>query len=290
MTGTDWLDRKEYPFKSNHLNLAMGRMHYVDEGTGSPMVMVHGNPTWSFVYRHLIKGLSKKYRCIAMDHIGFGLSDKPYDWSYMPEEHAKNLDTLIGTLGLKNITLVVQDWGGPIGLSYAVNKPENVKNLIIMNTWMWSVKDDPYYIKFSNFMGGAFGRFLIKRFNFFVKNVMKMATADKSKLTKQVMRHYIMPLAKANDRKGCWVFPRQIINSSDWLESLWSRNAAIKDKPALMLWGLKDIAFRENELNRWNSLFSNGKAVRFENVGHFVQEEKDGDLCPMIEEFLARNE
>ncbi|MEW6602891.1 MAG: alpha/beta fold hydrolase, partial [Nitrospirota bacterium] len=121
-----WIDRKEYPFKSHSLELEMGRMHYVDEGTGEPLVMVHGNPTWSFVYRHLINGLSKDYRCIAMDHIGFGLSDKPQNWSYYPEDHAKNFDIFIERLDLHNITLVVQDWGGPIGLSYAVNHPENV--------------------------------------------------------------------------------------------------------------------------------------------------------------------
>lgn len=109
-----WIDRKEYPFKSHFLQLEMGKMHYIDEGSGEPIVMVHGNPTWSFLYRHLIKGLSKNYRCIAIDNIGFGLSDKPADWSYYPEDHAKNLYLLIEKLDLKGITLIVQDWGGPI--------------------------------------------------------------------------------------------------------------------------------------------------------------------------------
>lgn len=125
MSNVQWIDREEYPFKSNFLQLEMGKMHYIDEGRGPPIVMVHGNPTWSFLYRHLVKGLSKKYRCIAIDHIGFGLSDKPMEWSYLPEEHAKNLNVLIEKLDLKDITLIVQDWGGPIGLSYAISKHAN---------------------------------------------------------------------------------------------------------------------------------------------------------------------
>jgi haloalkane dehalogenase len=283
-----WIDRKEYPFKSHFLQLQMGKMHYIDEGRGEPIVMVHGNPTWSFLYRHLIKGLSTNYRCMAMDHIGFGLSDKPGDWSYYPEDHAKNLRVLIEKLELKGITLIVQDWGGPIGLSYAIDSPENVKRIIIMNTWMWSVKGDPYYERFSNFMGGPVGRFLIKRFNFFVRVVMKKAMGDPSKLPAPVHQHYFKALERPEERKGCWTFPKRIIGSSDWLDSLWSQKNKIKDKPALILWGMKDIAFREQELNTWANLFSNCLTIRYDDVGHFVQEEKGSELCQTIDDFLKK--
>jgi len=283
----EWIDKKEYPFRSNYFNVPAGRMHYIDEGEGEPIVMVHGNPSWSFLYRHLIKGLSKSHRCIVSDHIGFGLSDKPADWSYLPEEHANNLSLLIDELDLKDITLVVQDWGGPIGLSYAVNNPENVKSIIIMNTWMWSVAGDPHYERFSRFMGGAVGRFLIKRFNFFVRVVMKQAMGDKSNLPKLVHRHYFEALKEPNSRKGCWVFPKQIIESSAWLETLWSRRERIQAIPALILWGMKDIAFREKELEKWITVFYKPKVMKFENVGHFVQEEKRSQLCPIVDEFLS---
>lgn len=288
MQEAGWIDKKEYPFESHFLQLEMGKMHYVDEGSGEPIVMVHGNPTWSFLYRHLIKGLSKRYRCIAVDHIGFGLSDKPWNWSYYPEDHAKNLKLLIEKLDLKGITLVVQDWGGPIGLSYAVNSPDNVKRLIIMNTWMWSVKGAPYYERFSKFIGGPIGRFLIKRFNFFVRVIMKKAMGDPAKLTAPVHRHYFKALERPEERKGCWTFPKRIIDSSDWLDFLWSQRDKIKDKPALILWGMKDIAFREQELNRWISLFSDSKVIKYDDTGHFVQEEKGSELCPVIEEFLRK--
>lgn len=134
-----WINREQYPFASHSLAVPAGRMHYVDEGSGEPIVMVHGNPTWSFLYRDLIKRLQPAYRCIAMDHLGFGLSDKPAGWSYLPADHAANLTAFIQGLGLQKITLVVQDWGGPLGLSYAVNHPANVARIILMpSRWWWS--------------------------------------------------------------------------------------------------------------------------------------------------------
>lgn len=286
MNEQTWIDRQEYPFESHYLPLEMGRLHYLDEGHGAPIVMVHGNPAWSFLYRHFVKGLSPEHRCIAPDHIGFGLSDKPHDWSYRPADHARNLHALIEHLGLRDLTLVVQDWGGPIGLSYALNKPENVKNLVIMNTWMWPVDDDWYYRAFSGFMGGPLGRFLIKRFNFFVNGVMKLATADKSKMSEAVHRHYVQPLANPADRKGCWILPREIIASTDWLTELWEQREKIVDKPVLILWGLKDIAFREKELQTWQQLFASVQVHRLEGVGHFVQEEYGREAVPIVAQFL----
>ena len=158
MNDPKWLDRNLYPFQPHFLELKMGRLHYVDEGQGETLLMVHGNPSWSFGYRHLIQGLADQYRCVAPDHIGFGLSDKPFSWSYKPADQAANLRTFIERLGLENITLIVQDWGGPIGLSYAVEQPENIRRLVIMNTWMWPVSGDPYYWGFSKFIGGPIGR------------------------------------------------------------------------------------------------------------------------------------
>jgi haloalkane dehalogenase len=132
----DWLNRNDYPFTSRYFDAPAGRMHYLDEGSGDPILFVHGNPVWSFVYRHLIKSLCGSYRCIAPDHLGFGLSDKPAHWSYLPEEHAKNLELLLESLNLERITLVINDWGGPIGISYAIRHPERVRNLVITNSWL----------------------------------------------------------------------------------------------------------------------------------------------------------
>ncbi len=283
MTPT-WIDRNEYPFTPKQFSLPMGVMSYVDEGEGEPIVMVHGNPTWSFEFRALIKHFSTTHRCIAPDHIGFGLSDKPSDWEYLPQQHAENLEKLLEDLDLENITLVVNDWGGPIGLSYAIRHPGKIKNIIVTNTWLWSVKGDWYYQGFSRFMGGVIGRWLIRKYNFFANNIMKTAYGDTSKLTPEIHRQYLAPLAVPEERKGCWVFPQQIIDSSAWLGDLWSQREALEDKIGLIAWGMKDIAFREKELNRWVEVFPNAKVVRFPDGGHFVPDEKSTEL---IDEMMA---
>ena len=287
MGNTDWIDRNEYPFASHFFQTPAGKLHYVDEGSGEVVVMLHGNPSWSFLYRKLIKRLSPNYRCIAPDHIGFGLSDKPADWSYLPEEHAKNLESLIEHLGLKNITLVVGDWGGPIGMQYAVTHPENVKRLVVTNTWAWPVDKDFHYVAFSAFMGGPVGRFLIRRFNFFVTSFMRVAFGDKRKLGDRAHQHYKDALPTAASRKGCYVFPRQIIASTPWLAQLWGKFFVLKDKPTLFVWGMKDVAFRDKELKRWQQVLPNSLTLRLNTVGHFVPEEAPEELGEAVLAFLA---
>jgi haloalkane dehalogenase len=287
MGNADWIDRNEYPFTSHFFQTPAGKLHYVDEGSGEVVVMLHGNPAWSFLYRKLIKRLSPHYRCIAPDYIGFGLSDKPGDWNYLPEEHAKNLEALIGHLGLKNITLVVGDWGGPIGMQYAVTHPENVKRLVVTNTWACPVDKDFHYIAFSAFMGGPVGRFLIRRFNFFVTSFMRVAFGDKRKLGDRAHQHYKDALPTAASRKGCYVFPRQIIASTPWLAELWSKFYVLKDNPTLFVWGMKDVAFREKELKRWQQALPNSLTLRLNTVGHFVPEEAPEELGEAILAFLA---
>jgi haloalkane dehalogenase len=150
------------------------------------ILFVHGNPTWSFMYRHLIKGLSAGFRCVAPDHIGCGLSDKPFDVSYLPQFHAENLERFIDRRGLKDITLVIHDWGGAIGMSYALNHPENVKRLIVLNTSFRSVKEIKEAEDFSRYLGGPVGRFVCRYFNVFPRFIVPYAFGNKSKLTRSV--------------------------------------------------------------------------------------------------------
>jgi haloalkane dehalogenase len=255
----------------------------VDEGEGEPILMLHGNPTWSFLYRHLIKCLSGRYRCVAPDYIGFGLSDKPWDWSYRPEDHARNVEALIERLDLRGLTLVGQDWGGPIGLSHAVGFPANVRRVVIMNTWMWPVKGDPHFERFSAFMGGAAGRFLIRRFNVLGRVLMKRLCET---MTPEVHRHYLKPLENPLERKGSWTFLAEIVRSTGWLDSLWERREMIRNIPALILWGKRDAAFRQSELERWMAEFLEQKVFVFDDAGHFVPEDKGEELCPLVEDFM----
>ncbi|WP_170178522.1 alpha/beta fold hydrolase [Flammeovirga pectinis] len=279
-----WLDRKEYPFKSNYIELPMGNMHYLDEGEGDPIVMVHGNPGWSFEFRNIVKQMSKTNRCIVPDHIGFGLSDKPYEWDYLPNEHAQNLDTLLESLDLKNITLVVNDWGGPIGLSYALKHPEKIKKIVIMNSWMWSVENEEHYQQFSKFMGGGFGKFMTKNFNFFGKVVLKGVLGDKKSLPKNIHKHFYKHMETPQDRKGCYTFPKQIIEASDWLDSLWKQKEKIDNIQTVIIWGMKDRAFREQELNYWIENWKNPEIIKLENIGHFPQEEDPESLIKVLKE------
>jgi haloalkane dehalogenase len=288
MEDLSWIDRQAYPFASHYLDVDGGRMHYVDEGSGPAILMLHGNPTWSFLYRHLIAQLQPGYRCVAPDYIGFGLSDKPQGWSYLPADHARNLARLVDQLGLHDLTIVVQDWGGPIGLAYALQHRANVRRLIIFNTWCWPVNRDPYYIMFSSVMGDGIGRFLIRRYNYFAGGMMRQWFGDRSKLTPHIHQHYLRPLARPEERKGCMVFPQQIIGASPWLSELWQQRAALQDLPTLIAWGMKDIAFRRQELARWTALFPNAEVVRLPSAGHFVQEEAPQAINAAVAQFLTR--
>jgi pimeloyl-ACP methyl ester carboxylesterase len=286
---TSWLDRTEYPFQSRFLSTPHGDMHYVDEGSGEVIVFVHGNPTWSFMYRHLIKHLRNEFRCIALDHLGFGLSDKPYDVSYLPQFHAANLERFIDTLGLKSITLVIHDWGGAIGMSYALNHPDNVIRLIVFNTSFWSVKGIKEAERFSRFFGGRVGRLLCRYLNVFPRVVIPYASGSKSKLTKSAHRHYIKPFPTPKSRKGTWVFPKAIIGESEWLATLWEKRDRLRDKPLQILWGLEDPAFQTRELVRWQNAYPNHETLTFAGVGHFVAEELGPEGAAPIEAFLKAN-
>jgi haloalkane dehalogenase len=282
---SDWVDRNEYPFTDHYLNLSMGRMHYVDEGRGHPILMVHGTPEWSFGYRYLIKGLSQKYRCIACDHLGFGLSSKPATWSYLPEDHAGNLAQLIAYLNLKNFTLVVHDYGGPIGLAYAVEHADNIHSLVLMNTWMWSLNHDAHFNGTKLFAGGL-GRFLYENMAFSARVMLPSAMGDRSILTRPIHQQYLKAWRNAEERHATWIFAREITGSSAWYESLWEKRTALQDTRALILWGLKDFAFRQVELDKLKTMFREPQVMMLENTGHFVPEELREKLPPIISDFI----
>jgi haloalkane dehalogenase len=282
----EWLNRNEYPFEHKYYKTQYGRMHYVDEGEGEAVVMVHGNPSWSFEYRNVIKELSKKVRCIAPDHIGFGLSDKPSDFSYLPEDHAENFSKFMNSLKLDNITLVLGDWGGPIALSYAINNPDKIKNIVITNTWLWSVKWNPYYIGFSSFMGGPIGKMLIKNQNYFATSMVRTLFGDKARYTQTVADHYEKPFENPEERTGNFMFPRHIIKSSKWLNYLWDNAGMLRTKNSVIAWGLKDIAFKEKELLRWKEFFPYSRRIYFKDAGHFFAEEKPVELANEIKKIL----
>jgi pimeloyl-ACP methyl ester carboxylesterase len=276
----DWLDRGEYPFESHWLDVGGARMHYIDEGHGAPVLMVHGTPTWSFMYRHLVKGLRGGHRCVVPDHLGFGLSDRPAGWSYRPEDQARNLARLVDTLELKDLTLVVHDYGGPIGLAYALEHPDNVRRLVVFNTWMWATADDRHFAWFARLLGGRVGRFLYAR-GFSVRVVLRHVIADKRRYTREVERHYL----RAFDGHATWVYAREVLRSSAWYDSLWQRRARIGRIPALVIWGMKDPAFGAY-LARWHGVFERMQVFELPDCGHAPPEERAPEVLPVIERFF----
>jgi pimeloyl-ACP methyl ester carboxylesterase len=283
-----WIDKESYPFKSNYIEAnCCDNMHYIDEGKGEVILMVHGTPAWSFLYRHLIKDLSKNYRCIAIDHLGFGLSDKPGKYSYKPEELAKNLRHFIEKMNLKNITLMVHDFGGPIGLAYAIEYPENVKKIVLFNTWMWSFKGNKDAERASKLFGSSFGKFLYKKMNFSPRVMLKMAYGDKKKLTPEIHRHYLQAFPLPDDRNSTWAFAKEIIGSSDWFERLYNQREKISKIPTLILWGMKDKFIKPAFLERWKSILKNKEVHELKEAGHFVQEEEKEEVGRLVRNFLA---
>jgi haloalkane dehalogenase len=276
-----------YPFGPHRLDVGPGRMHYVDEGTGSPIVMVHGLPTWSFLYRHLIRGLAGDFRCVAPDHLGFGLSDRPPGWSYRPADHAVNLERLVEHLGLADIILVVHDFGGPIGLAYALRHPDNVGALVLMNTFMWPVRDERHLAWVGRLVASPVGRFLYRRLNFSARVMVRLAFHDRTRLTPTIHAHYLAPFPTPVSREPAWRMARALLAESAWYESLWDARARIADIPALLVWGVRDRAFGRPALRRFTELLTDRTVVELD-VGHFPQEEAGPSVAATIAEFLRR--
>ena len=264
-------------------------MHFVDEGEGEPLVFVHGNPTWSFEFRYPIQVLRPEFRCVAPDHIGFGLSSRSARCEdHHPESHAHRFAAFLDHLDLRDITLFMTDWGGPIGLDFARKHPERVKRLVIANTWCWPVSDDFHFKSFSFLMSSWIGQYLIRHRNLFVNKVMPKAVGDRSVLTPEIMAHYRNAQPSPTARAASAALPGYIVGASGWLRSIWGDRAAFADKPALLLWGFKDIAFRKKELERWKSELTDFELHDFKDCGHFLAEEAPDRIVSALRAFMRR--
>jgi haloalkane dehalogenase len=217
------------------------------------------------------------------DHLGFGLSDRPPGWSYRPEDQARNLARLIETLGLKDLTLVVHDYGGPIGLAYALDHPENVRRLVLFNTWMWSFAGDRSVEWVAWILGGRLGRYLYERRGFSVRVMFRYAVADRRRYTRAVERQYLAAL----DGHATWVYAREILGSSAWYDGLWRRRDRIARTPAILIWGMRDPAFARY-LPRWREVFEQTEVVQLADCGHAPPEERAPESLPFLTRFLER--
>lgn len=282
-----WLNKSEYPFTSKYFNVNGQKMHYIDEGQGDILLFVHGTPSWSFDFRNIIKILSKTHRCIAIDHIGFGLSDKPEQYDYSTQNHSRTLEKFISEMELTNITLAVHDFGGPIGLSLAINTPEKFKNLIIFNSWLWSSKNDPDFIKIKKILKSPLLPFLYRYLNFSPKFILPKSFGD-NKPSKSILKNYTKPFANKSQRNGTLAFAKSLLNDQDWFEELWSNRNSISNKNTLFIWGMKDSIIKPHNLDKFSNAFINPKILKLETSGHFPQEEQPEIITKAILKFLPK--
>jgi pimeloyl-ACP methyl ester carboxylesterase len=280
-----WLDRSEYPFTSNFFDINRHKLHYIDEGKGETILFVHGTPSWSFDFRNIIKKMTMGFRCVAIDHIGFGLSDKPEHYDYSTLTHSQTLEKFVLEKKLENITLVVHDFGGPIGLNFAIRCPEKVKNIVVLNSWLWSSASDPDFIKLSKILKSPLLPFLYRYLNFSPKFILPKSFGD-HKLSKHLLKHYTRPFADKTQRNGALAFAKSLLNDQEWFEELWNRKQVISQKPTLFIWGMKDPVIKPKYLDKFVQGFTNSQIVKLDTSGHFPQEEQPETVAKSMLDFL----
>jgi haloalkane dehalogenase len=285
----DWLDKKEYPFDNKYFMINGQGLHYIDEGKGEAILFVHGTPSWSFDFRHQIKALSKNYRCIAIDHIGFGLSDKPSKYDYSTQNHAKTLGKFIEHLQLDDFTLVVHDFGGVIGFDYALKNPNHIKQIIVLNSWLWDCSKQPEYIKLKQILKNPLLPFLYKWLNFSPRFLMPQSFGNKKKLSKTIHQQYLAPFAKIGQRMGTLAFARSLLNDQAWFGTLWDKTQLLREKPILLIWGMQDSFVLPSNLDKFASAFSQTTIVKIADCGHFPQEEASEIVLEAMEKFLKNS-
>ncbi|MBB6669534.1 alpha/beta fold hydrolase [Cohnella nanjingensis] len=283
------VDAQAYPFQDRWLPYRDGLLHYLDEGRGPAVLLLHGNPTWSYLYRDVIKELRGECRLIVPDYPGMGMSRAPSGYGYTPQEHSEAVAALIRSLGLKEMVMVVQDWGGPIGMNYAVRHPAQIRGLVVMNTWAWRAKLLPMKL-FSLAMGGwPIGYWLQTRRNFFARKIVPHGIHHQEKITDALRRAYTAPFPTPASRKPTWVFPRQIRKAGSWLAEIEAKLPALADVPAHILWGAKDSAgFPVAEMQRWQRYLPQNETELLEDASHYVQEDRPDRVAAAIRGVLNR--
>ncbi len=264
-------DRTLFPFESRWFDAAGARIHYVDEGKGRPVVMFHGNPRWSFLYRKVIAELKGQFRCIAMDYPGFGLSERPPGYGYTSAEHAQVVGKLVDHLDLDGWIVVGQDWGGPIGMTVALERASRVAGMVFANTWYWPAQGS--LATFSLVMSSPPLQWLILHRNSFVNFIMPRSVA--TPMPPEVFKSYQDAQPTPEARHGVAEFPRQIRAARPMLEHLaTTAPKALGDKPTELVWAMKDPAFGNAAvLARWQADFPSANVTRIADANHYIQED-----------------
>ncbi len=275
-----------FPFESRWFTSSVGPVHYIDEGSGRPLLLLHGNPDWGFLYRKIVSELRGDFRCVVPDYPGFGLSVHPEGYGYTTAEHATVIGELVDHLDLGDMVVMGQDWGGPIGMDIASRNPDRVHGLVMGNTWFWP-SDGRMMTLFSKVMGSRPMQRLIKNRNIFVTRVMKQTL--QVKLTDKEFAHYTDVVPTPASREGIAVFPRQILDAEPWLAELEQRVAdTLGDKTVVLIFGRKDPALAsESIIARWQSAFPAATLIELPDAGHYIQEDAPDEIVQAIRTAFA---
>ncbi len=281
-----------YPFQSNFIKINYGKnsesdLHYLDEGKGEPVLCLHGNPTWSFFFRNIVKELSKTHRVIVPDHLGCGFSGRPLDFPYRLADHITNIERLAETLQLDNITLVVHDWGGAIGLGFALKKLSRIRRLIVCNSAAFLSNDIPKRI--SILRSELTNDILIRRANVFSLGALFMATSKG--LKPEVKRAYLFPYDTYDKRIGVAAFVKDIPGNATHpsygtLQNIEKQMHLLR-VPTLFLWGAKDFCFHLGFLKKWQALFPHGETKVLSEAGHYLLEDEPVKSVEAIVNFVT---
>jgi haloalkane dehalogenase len=287
-----------YPFEGRWIERNGIRMHTLDEGSGPPVVMVHGNPSWSFYYRDLVKRLSPEHRCIVPDHIGCGLSDKPplADYPYTLENRVADLEALIDELLPDGpVSLVLHDWGGMIGTTWAARHPDRLHKLVLLNTAGFRLpRNKPLPWRLKLIRSTALGAALVRHGNAFARGATRMAVTRKP-MNKELRDAYCAPYDSPANRIATLRFVQDIpLRRGD---PSYSIVAETEDKidhglfnqvPTLICWGDRDFVFDHHFLTRWKQLLPHAEVHRFDDCGHYILEDAAAEVIPLIETFLGQ--
>ncbi len=279
-------DSRLFPFTSRWYESRVGPVHYIDEGVGEPILFLHGNPTWSFLYRGIVIRLKKRFRCVALDLPGFGLSVRPPTYDYTPAEHAGIVRDFVGHLELRNLTVMGQDWGGPIGLRMAADERPRIRALVMGNTWFWPL-DSIQGKAFAYVLSMAPMQSQIVSRNFFVEKILPLGV--KYPLSEEVMDHYRDAMPTPASRVGAAEFPVQLTAATHWLREL-ERDVKdrLTDVPLLLTWGIHDLMFTRAFMERFRESFADARIQRLD-AKHFIQEDAPKEIAAAIESFLAKD-
>jgi len=284
--------RAEYPFAPHFFATEFGALHYVDEGPlDAPSVLcVHGNPTWSFYFRKIVQACSGELRCVAPDHLGCGLSDKPQDWDYTLRGHIDNLTGLIDELDLRDITLVLHDWGGAIGMGAAVRRPERIARIVLLNTAAFPSTRMPWRIRICRFP--LLGRVAIQEFNAFAGLATLMAVEQP--LAPEVKRGLLAPYDTSENRIAHWKFVQDIPMSPSHRSYATLNEVAagldqFRETPTCLVWGEQDWCFSPHFRREWETRMPHAEVHKLQRAGHYVLEDAPREVLDHLSDFIERH-